>query len=186
MRPELPALAGASLSELRALARRLPLRVIADADGDPYLCKYLIAASPKGAPAADYYRLHLHRFLRSDHDAELHDHPWHWAVGWVLWGGYDEEFVAGERVVRRAVPPGATNLITAETFHRVELHAAECWTLFLSGPLHGRGWGFLDRAGDRIVGRYRPKDQFFQDKGLGPDVIRYLPPGDPRRGWLDD
>lgn len=40
------------------------------------------------------FSVKLHRFLRSDPDRDLHDHPWNF-VSIILWGGYYEETNAG-------------------------------------------------------------------------------------------
>ena len=165
---------------LHALARRLPLRVIVGREHDPYLCKYKLAAGER-------WRLHLHRFVRSDEDHELHSHPWTWSVGLILWGGYREEYeVANRAVALRAVLPGRLNVIFGDTFHRVELIERECWTLFLSGPVHGQSWGFKDRLPDGTLGAFRPWRAFVRAKGLSDGPPTYLAPGDPRRGWLDE
>lgn len=78
--------------------------------------------------------LFLHRFVRSDGDGELHSHPWEWGVSFMLAGGYWEERRVGDRVVRRLVKPFRFNLISADTYHRVELVEPDAWSLFLVGP----------------------------------------------------
>lgn len=98
----------------------------------------------------------LHRFVRSDPDQGLHDHPWRRAWSIILSGWYFEQRRLGTRQVRWF------NYLTYESFHRVILpreyivtdgvslttyelkHTPkECWTLFI----HPRGrvhrWGFL-------------------------------------------
>ena len=86
----------------------------------------------------------VHRFVQPDGDAELHNHPWGWALSVVLRGAYTEERLGWpERVVRRF------NVITGDTWHRVaKLHGGEVWTLFMTGQPR-RSWGFLASA--RVV-----------------------------------
>jgi hypothetical protein len=108
--------------------------------------------------------LYLHRFHRSDDEAELHNHPWRWAVSLVLQGGYSEERVVGESysegktlplVMRRQVRPGSLNFLRGDDFHRVDLTDGDAWTLFLVGPVV-QSWGFLDR----MTGIFTPWRQF--------------------------
>jgi hypothetical protein len=97
--------------------------------------------------------LFLHRFLASDGDRFVHDHPWSWSAALILAGGYDEERLKhldpqiGWRSRFRRQFPGRLNIITPRTFHRIHNPDPETWTLFL----HGRrikGWGFLSRSED--------------------------------------
>jgi len=119
-------------------------QVILDDDGSLYLIRvYLVRVMRRVLPG-----LFIHRFCRSDHDRELHNHPWDWAVALVLTGGYVEERKEGleGRVTKRTLRPLSLNLIRSSTFHRVQLldEEAGAWTLFLAGPRATGGWGFLD------------------------------------------
>lgn len=154
---------------LRWVCGYLPVRVIERSDGAPYLSKYLVYES---GPGRDSWRVHVHCFHQSDEDWALHNHPWEWAVGWILAGGYREwrryERPSGARapvyeVGTRAYAPGSVNLILSSTFHRVELLDGECWTLFVSGPIVGT-WGFWSRNDDSFT----PWRDFLRAKGLTP------------------
>jgi hypothetical protein len=152
---------------LARLAGCLPSRVITAGGDEPYLYKYLVWQSSEGK---DSVRVHLHRFVRSDEDRELHNHPWRWAVSLVLAGGYREErrVLAGDTVYRRRVSPGSVNVITNWTYHRVDLLDEECWTLFVSGPVVG-SWGFWNR----LTGVHTPWREFMQSKGHQVPVGKY-------------
>jgi hypothetical protein len=133
---------------------RRPCRLIEE-DGRPYLERYYVA-SPFGL------RVYLHKFVGSDPDRGLHDHPWRWALSILLAGWYYEE--------RRDTPPGLPrevrrlNWLRGDTFHRVlmpreflaslrgadsataeEIAAApaDCWSLFIHRVGHAKRWGFL-------------------------------------------
>jgi hypothetical protein len=121
----------------------LPCRII-DGDDGPYLERYYLAT-------LFGWQFYLHRFVASDPDRGLHDHPWRLAFSLILSGFYFEETRAGTRVVRWA------NWLTGDSFHRVVLpfHAKQitptaqeyagpvipCWTLFCHGP-NVKPWGF--------------------------------------------
>lgn len=147
-------------------ARKTPPRVITVADL-PYLTRYFIfrrSALTEGMETKvtkpPRWGLYLHRFHRGDQDRELHNHPWRWALSFVLKGGYSEERresngVGDVRVVRREVRPWSFNYLTHNDFHRVDLDNGEAWTLFLVGPLV-QDWGFWDRS----TGSYFPWKKF--------------------------
>lgn len=148
---------------LVSVSKNLPRRVITGTDGKPYMEQFLLLSST----AKDAWRLRLHHFVRGDKDKELHNHPWT-GLSLVLLGGYREEYRLPsfdpcdvDRVVWRDVLPGSFNLITRDTFHRVDLIEGDAWTLFLSSPSDGK-WGFWDRKTDS----YEPYEEFFKRSGL--------------------
>lgn len=124
---------------LRWLSARLPCRLIDGDGGEPYLERYYLA----GLFGCHAY---LHRFVDSDPDRGLHDHPWRWALSLVLSGGYDEVRALDARhdsLRTRFVAPGRLNRLRGGDFHRVVLRAGRpAWTLFLHGP-RVKGWGFV-------------------------------------------
>lgn len=140
---------------LKALAVRRPCRVIDGPDGEPYLERYaLLVLGPDANP---WFSLYLHRFVASDPDRGLHDHPWTWSVSLVLSGGYDE--------LRLNRPPKPRRALSFHGFgscywHRVVLPEgiAECWTLFAHGR-RCKGWGFFAKVldeGDHEIWTYHP------------------------------
>lgn len=134
-----------SLAEtlLHRLSDRLPCRLIDGEHGEPYLERYYLAG-------AAGWHCYLHRFVASDPDRGLHDHPWSFALALVLSGGYDElRLDAAGASRRRRIRPGRLNLLRGETHHRVVLRGRPAWTLFVHGP-RVKGWGFL-REGERTV-----------------------------------
>jgi len=131
---------------LLAWSARLPCRLIQE-DGRPYLERYYI-----GTPFG--WRIYLHRFVGSDPDRGLHDHPWKRAYSIVLSGWYFDERRDGLHIIR------FLNKLDGDTFHRVILPRdhylggglpaqavaampAECWTLFVHKVGHAKPWGFL-------------------------------------------
>jgi hypothetical protein len=65
------------------ISARRPCRFIDGERGGPYLERYYLFG-------AFGWHAYLHRFVDSDTDRGLHDHPWGRAVSLVLSGGYDE------------------------------------------------------------------------------------------------
>lgn len=112
-----------------------------DPGGIPYLERYYVGRW-LGVTA------YLHRFVSSDDEPHVHDHPWFWALALVLCGHYREERVIGlcpdygwlSRYRRMSV--GRINAIRAHHFHRIVAARLDTWTLFVHGP-HAKGWGFL-------------------------------------------
>lgn len=120
----------------------LRCRIIRGNHGEPYLERYHLCRLPGGGGA------YIHRFLDSDPDRGLHDHPWRRAVGIVLAGGYLEQRLVGDEVEERVLGPGRVNRLTGDDFHRIVLPGnTEAWTLFLhTGSV--KGWGFLTSTRD--------------------------------------
>lgn len=116
------------------LTSRLPCRIISDGNA-PYLERYYLFTLLG-------WRFYLHRFVGSDPDRGLHDHPWARAFSIVLAGQYWEETRSGRRLVRWF------NSLTGDTFHRVVLphvglYEFPCWTLFFHRAEYVKEWGFL-------------------------------------------
>lgn len=129
---------------LEALSARLPCRFIDGEAGEPYLERYYLGGFLG-------WHLYLHRFVDSDPDRGLHDHPWDRAFSLVLVDGYQEIRGAADGTSHsRVVRPWRINRLRGDDFHRVVLDAGRpAWTLFAHGP-RTKGWGFLQR------GLYRP------------------------------
>lgn len=121
-------------------------------DGRPYLERYYLGT----LLGVTFY---LHRFISSDTERHLHNHPWNWGRALVLSGGYVEESVRD--ICPHAGPSGCIlnrryihwwNKVDGRFFHRISNAKPGTWTLFF----HGRratvddkgetlkGWGFLD------------------------------------------
>ena len=65
---------------------------------DPYLLRWHVI------PRNRLLNVYVHKFLRSDDDRALHDHPW-WFVSLILRGRYDEVAGPPRRGPPRAPPP---------------------------------------------------------------------------------
>jgi hypothetical protein len=117
-----------------SVARRPPDVIIGTSDS-PYLLRWHVI------PRNRYANLYLHRFMHSDDDRALHDHPWI-SVSFIVEGSYTEHSICAGGVRKAAVrTAGALKARRAKSAHRVELHDGPCWTLFFTGP-RIRQWGF--------------------------------------------
>lgn len=129
----------------------LPVKVIRDEHGVPFLYRYYVISFGKDGPGICF-----HRFVASDPDRGYHDHPWSHALSFVLCGGYQE------RIVNRAlalVGEPTFNTVTrgrwcfnhldgAKTFHRVMIDdGKDAWSLF---AFTGRSklWGMIGLDGE--------------------------------------
>lgn len=126
----------------------LPLRIIKEGD-QPYLERsYLFTLFN--------WRFYIHRFVASDPDRGIHDHPWRKAYSIILSGWYYEETRSGTHKVKWF------NSLTGDTFHRVILpplkksftdHVFEqpCWTLFFHHVGDDKDWGFMTKVEDSPI-----------------------------------
>ena len=137
-------------------------RIISNFAGDPYLVRYTIISTR-------WFRLFVHKILRSDDDRDLHDHPWpFWTL--ILWGRYTEhvpilpvQFMDCKMITKsRKFGPGSLIRHRASDCHRLDLEVdwkhkppepgqrygtstagsfKPVWTLFFAG-IRRRDWGF--------------------------------------------
>lgn len=131
---------------------------VIETDHQPYLTRVFLTPKVLG------YRAMLHHFHRPDADRYLHNHPWRWALSFVLSGAYDEERLvpnpdplssAGGTFVKRLVR--RFNTLTDRDYHRVTRLRGDVWTLFITGP-RIQDWGFL------IDGEHVPWREFLKDR----------------------
>lgn len=110
----------------RLLSAIFPFKVIMNCNHDPYLIRWYVFKTKR-------VTLFIHKFVRSDEDRALHDHPWPFLVI-PIWRGYWEHSYrpshydeagqieyAAENVRRRVLPIIGTRYRSALYRHRVEL-----------------------------------------------------------------
>jgi len=125
---------------LRWLLKRGPGRrapdLIIGGEADPYLLRWHII------PQNRLCNVFLHRFLRSDDDRALHDHPWP-NFSLLLANEYTEHRILAGGIHTKTTQRAGDWVLRAHgaIAHRIELHAGPCWTLFVTGPKY-RDWGF--------------------------------------------
>ena len=119
---------------LHRLCLGRPCRVI-ESGGKPYLVRIYLAHW-RG------WRVYLHRFVTSDGERWLHDHPFT-GCALVLAGGYWEEVLPALGGMKRLYRRRWLNWIPGRKFHRIAAVRPGTWTLFVHGP-HSKVWGFLE------------------------------------------
>ena len=119
---------------------RAPDFIIGGKD-NPYMKRWWVI------PRNRWFNIYLHKFLRSDDDRALHDHPW-WNASYLLKGEYVEHQIrAGGVHVATRYRAGQVKFRRAIAAHRIEIDQP-CWSLFITGPII-REWGFHCQAGWR-------------------------------------
>ena len=126
---------------LYKLSGYLKVKMIKGELGQPYLERYMLFRWGKDGENT----LFLHRFLDSDSDQGVHDHPWD-SKSFILCGGYNEERMIEENGVKtmivRDIKPLSFNTILKTDFHRIILkEKIPVWTIFYHGP-RVKKWGF--------------------------------------------
>jgi len=115
----------------KIIDRFLDSRVIINCEKDPYLKRWYLRRKPNLA-------IFIHKFIRSDEDRALHDHPWDFIVI-PIWRGYVEFNDEGSR---RVWPIISSVRRSAEYRHRVELIKRKpAWSIFIRLKRR-RMWGF--------------------------------------------
>lgn len=123
---------------LDGVAKTEPSQVLGNGD-DVYMRRWYIERS------ATEGNVHLHQTLRSDCDAEHHDHPWDNMSIWLRGTGHEEIVGSDGSTTVLDRPPGTVAFRHAQDRHRI-LIQEPTWTLFLTGPKI-REWGFLHEDG---------------------------------------
>jgi hypothetical protein len=144
---------------LKRLASGHPHQIIGS-EGNPYMLRWYVI------PRNPLLNVYVHKFIRSDDDRALHDHPW-WFVSLILRGGYVE---ISENIERKTTVLCRTSVFDVRSpfwrravayrpaiyRHRVALPVENgieqsCWTLIVTGPKR-RSWGFwCKQAPDRYA-----------------------------------
>lgn len=114
---------------------------------DLYLRRWVLLRTP-------WFQVMLHKIIRADADADMHDHPWSFK-SFILKGGYieqsplwsDDSLVPSSQFHwKRPLSWAGRNEFS---FHRIaHLPAGPAWTLVFTGPKK-KAWSFL--VGTRAV-----------------------------------
>lgn len=128
----------------------LHCRLINRKDKDPYLERYFITS-----------KVYLHRFVSPDVDHTIHDHPWLWAVSFIIVGEYLEKLRYGKPKIIRWF-----NFFGPNHFHQIINAKPGTWTLFFTGE-KCKEWGFLYDDGKYQVMPSQPGVTTYKDYPIG-------------------
>lgn len=156
---------------------RLPCRLI-QLDSGPYLERYYLGQW-KWLKVIFY----LHRYVSSDSERHVHNHPWEWGGSLILAGSYIEERVID--ICPHANDAGCWtkyrkvrwfNRVNCNTFHRVHNAKSGTWSLFFHGArprIGGRekGWGFLSAVGIDMSADYVAE----HDHSMPSNITQFVP-----------
>jgi hypothetical protein len=130
------------MSLLFRLIRKLFLvKEIISKYGNVHFRRYRLIQTP-------WFALYIHQILKSDEDADMHDHPWSFQ-SLILSGSYKEscKFAPNfDSVIHSVFNVGDVIKHEAEDAHRITIQTPEVWTLvFTSGRT--RYWGYQTPSG---------------------------------------
>jgi 8-oxo-dGTP diphosphatase len=135
----------------------LPVKVIRDDRGIPFLYRYHLFALTNDGPG-----MCIHHFVNSDPDRGYHDHPWNKALSFILCGRYEERILdltnKKEFTTYKRERWNFNYLRGEGTFHRVMIGEKEdAWTLFAFGRRR-KIWGMIG-----LDGQYKQMSQTVSD-----------------------
>ncbi len=147
----------------------LPVKVIRDDNGVPFLYRYHLFALTNNGPG-----MCIHHFVKSDPDRGYHDHPWKKSLSFILCGGYSERILNRDTNDYKTVERNRwtfNNLKGENVFHRVMLdEGQDTWTLF-AFQKRSKTWGMVS-----LDGEYKPMSMniYDQDGGWWNHVMKGL------------
>lgn len=145
----------------------LPVKVIRDDKGVPFLYRYHLFAFGNDGPG-----LCIHNFVKSDPDRGYHDHPWKKALSFILCGEYNERILdqnitdqnkINENYITLQRKRWTFNYLKGENvFHRVMVDEdKDVWTLFMFQK-RSKTWGMVS-----LDGKYKPMSTTINDQDGG-------------------
>ena len=124
----------------------LPVKIIRDDNGVPFLYRYHLFALTNDGPG-----MCIHHFVKSDPDRGYHDHPWNKSLSFILCGGYDERILDRSTNNYNTIKRNRWNfnyLKGENVFHRVMLDDGhDAWTIF-AFQKRNKIWNMIDLDGN--------------------------------------
>ena len=111
-------------------------KVVIGVGEQPLMIRWILVRFPA-------FGIYLHKFLRSDYDRALHDHPWPF-IAIILAGGYTEvhDQTTDGKHISIFHKPWSVLLRPAEWRQRVVIGDKPSWSLVIVGRRQ-RSWGFF-------------------------------------------
>lgn len=139
----------------------LPVKVIRDDKGVPFLYRYHLFSLYKNGPG-----MCIHRFVKSDPERGYHDHPWNKSISFILCGSYEERIYDINSVnnyfTKHRNRFCFNYLDGVKTFHRVIVpENRDAWTLF-AFQKRSKIWSMISLGGER-----KPMSSTIYDQDAG-------------------
>jgi 8-oxo-dGTP diphosphatase len=147
---------------LGKITNLLPVKVIRDDNGVPFLYRYHLFNLWTNGPG-----MCIHHFVKSDPDRGYHDHPWNRGLSFILAGGYEERILSKENLNENDKPQYTTYsrprwsfnyLDGVNSFHRVMIpENRDAWTIF-AFQSRSKTWGMIS-----LENKYKPMSTTIAD-----------------------
>ena len=155
----------------------LPVKIISDDKGVPFLYRYHILTLYKDGPS-----LYIHNFVKSDPDRGYHDHPWKYGLSFILCGGYDERIynknVASKYITHKRNMWTFNFLNGQRDFHRVMVDEKKnAWTIF-AHTSRAKPWGMISLEDKYVAMNSQISDQdsgWWKTVEYGNSLYEHLP-----------
>lgn len=131
---------------LRKICDYLPVKIIRDDEGIPFLYRYHVFNLYKDGPG-----MCIHHFVKSDPDRGYHDHPWNYGLSFIATGGYEERILNDDNKTFQTKhrKPWSFNFLRGHKFHRVMLQKSS-WTIFFH-TARAKTWNMIDLNGKKYA-----------------------------------
>ena len=171
---------------VKCITSCMPVKVIRDENGTPFLYRYHLFACTKNGPGICF-----HRFVKSDPNRGFHDHPWERATSFILSGRYFERLLTvpdkitkdtefDPRRYREIERSRFTfnHLKGRNAFHRVMVRdQEEAWTIFFFSK-RAKIWGMVDLEGKYHDMSFQTQDSdggWWKEANVGTSINSHLP-----------
>ncbi len=155
----------------------LPVKVIRDDDGVPFLYRYYIFSFGNNGSG-----IVIHRFVKSDPGRGYHDHPWKNGVSFIVSGEYEERILVNKNTtdytthIRKRFQFNHVDGI--KTFHRVMIEEGkDAWTIF-AFQKRSKTWNMVSLRGKSTAMSTTVQDTdggWWNTVGKGKSIHSHIP-----------
>lgn len=141
------------------IACMLPVKVLRDDKGVPFLYRYHVLTLWRDGPA-----IYIHNFVKSDPGRGYHCHPWHRSFSFILCGEYEERILNPDHKSFKVHSRRrwTFNFLNGTDFHRVMVDEDNSpWTIFFHWT-RSKTWSMVSLQGEE-----KPMSTEISDKDGG-------------------